>query len=336
MPPSQEQQLPLPEDGTGPAAGRGTGSGARRRGEGPGPATDDGVPDAPVLGHEEPPGGGVRPAPVVHGRAGRDLRAAIGVGVVLAALVLGSVLLLPAAAVVLVLVAVAIGCREVVGALRAGGAQPPLLPVVAAGTTVAAASWFAGPRGLAAALLVVVTGLLGLAVVAGPRRARRDLGAAVLPVVYVGALAGFLLLLLQADDGAARLLLAVAATAANDIGGYATGVLSGGRHKMAPSVSPGKSWEGFAGSVAATALVTALWFPLALDASPLAGALLGVLLAAAGTVGDLGMSVLKRDVGVKDTGRLLPGHGGLMDRLDSLLVVAPVLWVGLLALAPPV
>jgi phosphatidate cytidylyltransferase len=107
-----------------------------------------------------------------------------------------------------------------------------------------------------------------------------------------------------------------------------------GKHPMAPSLSPKKSWEGFAGSVGTCAVVGAVSLPLLLGGAWWAGALLGAVAAGAATTGDLIESSIKRDLGIKDMGTLLPGHGGLMDRLDSLVVVAPVAWALLLFFVP--
>ena len=120
---------------------------------------------------------------------------------------------------------------------------------------------------------------------------------------------------------------------ASDIGGYAAGVLAG-RHPMAPSISPKKSWEGFAGSQAAGMVAGALCVVFLLGGPWWAGVLTGALLVVSATLGDLVESMIKRDLGIKDMGTLLPGHGGLMDRLDSLLPTAVVAWVALSLVVP--
>jgi phosphatidate cytidylyltransferase len=146
-------------------------------------------------------------------------------------------------------------------------------------------------------------------------------------------LAGFAALMLAAPDGRQRIVVFILVTVFSDIGGYAVGVKFG-KHPMAPSLSPKKSWEGFAGSVLSCALVGAISLPLLLDGPWWAGVLLGVVAAAAATLGDLIESSIKRDLGIKDMSTILPGHGGLMDRLDSLVVVAPVAWALLLLFVP--
>lgn len=123
--------------------------------------------------------------------------------------------------------------------------------------------------------------------------------------------------------GAALLAFLLIVTAANDVLQYAFGKLLG-RHKVAPRISPNKTWEGLLGGWAATAAVA---FAIGLALTPLRGGALlltSALLPAAGFAGDLAMSAIKRDLGVKDTSRLIPGHGGALDRLDSLIFTAPL------------
>ncbi|MDQ3885910.1 MAG: phosphatidate cytidylyltransferase, partial [Actinomycetota bacterium] len=142
----------------------------------------------------------------------------------------------------------------------------------------------------------------------------------------VPTFAAFAAMLAVPDDGAARVLCFMLAVSASDIGGYATGVLHG-RHPMARTISPKKSWEGFAGSVVAGVITGALTVTHLLGGSPWQGALFGAAIALTATAGDLVESLIKRDLGIKDMGTLLPGHGGLMDRMDSLLPSAVVSWL---------
>ncbi len=134
------------------------------------------------------------------------------------------------------------------------------------------------------------------------------------------------MLLAHPDNGAQRVLLFLIVVVCSDTGGYAAGVLAG-RHPMAPTISPKKSWEGFGGSVvvAATGGALAMW--LLLHHSWWQGAVIGVVIALVATTGDLIESLIKRDLGVKDMGTLVPGHGGVMDRLDSLLPSAVATWI---------
>ncbi len=161
----------------------------------------------------------------------------------------------------------------------------------------------------------------------------RDATSSVLVVLWLPLLAGFTMLMLREDDGAVRILTFVLLAVVSDTGGYAAGVLYG-RHPMSPSVSPKKSWEGFAGSASAGLVAGILVVTLGLDGRWWVGALIGLAAVVTATVGDLSESVLKRDLGIKDMGSLLPGHGGVLDRLDSMLLTAPVLYLLLLWLVP--
>jgi phosphatidate cytidylyltransferase len=140
-------------------------------------------------------------------------------------------------------------------------------------------------------------------------------------------------MMLAEENGRQRIILFILVTVFSDIGGYAAGATLG-RHPMAPSLSPKKSWEGFAGSVLTCAAVGGIGMPLLLGPPWWTGAILGAVAAVGATLGDLVESSIKRDLGIKDMGTLLPGHGGLMDRLDSLVVVAPIAWALLHVFAP--
>ena len=136
-----------------------------------------------------------------------------------------------------------------------------------------------------------------------------------------------------APDGAARVLVFMICVVASDVGGYTAGVLAG-KHPMAPTISPKKSWEGFAGSLLFGIAAGIATITYALDGDWWVGIILGVAGVVFATLGDLSESLIKRDLGIKDMGDLLPGHGGLMDRLDSLIAVAPVAWLILHTLVP--
>ncbi|HWH29882.1 MAG TPA: phosphatidate cytidylyltransferase [Mycobacteriales bacterium] len=269
------------------------------------------------------------------GRAGRNLPVAIGVG-----LGLGALITVPLYSpyrwlfVVVVAAAVAIGTREVVAALRTLGAQPPAVPLLAGGVAMVVLAYREGPGALFLALVLTVLSCLVWRLADPAEGFLRDVAAGTFTAVYVPFLAGFAALLTVPDDGALRVTMLVAVVVCSDTGGYAAGVLLG-KHPMAPSVSPKKSWEGLAGSVVACAVAGALLLYLLFDANPLLGAVYGLAVVATATLGDLGESMVKRDIGIKDMGTLLPGHGGLMDRLDSLLPTAPVAWLLLTAFVPP-
>ncbi|MET7947684.1 phosphatidate cytidylyltransferase [Micromonospora sp. NPDC005324] len=269
------------------------------------------------------------------GRAGRNLPAAIGVGLGLGALIVVPLIVYPLAFLPVIAAAVAIGIWEMARAVRRSGAHPPLVPLIAGGVLTVGLAWYAGPDALSLGLLVTVLGTMIWRLGDGPAGFQRDLTAATLIAVYVPFLAGFAALLAAApDDGHLRILATLIGVVLSDTGGYAAGV-SFGRHPMAPSISPKKSWEGFAGSVTAAALGGALLLWLMFEVAPWWGALFGVAVSCAAVLGDLAESMIKRDLGVKDMSNLLPGHGGLMDRLDSVLFAVPTAYL-LLAVFVPV
>ncbi|SIN38225.1 phosphatidate cytidylyltransferase [Micromonospora cremea] len=270
------------------------------------------------------------------GRAGRNLPAAIGVGLGLGALIVVPLVFYPLAFLPVIAAAIAVGIWEMARAVRRSGAHPPLVPLIAGGVLTVGLAWFAGPDALSLGLLVTVLGTMIWRLGDGPGGFQRDLTAATLIAVYVPFLGGFAALLAAApDDGPLRILATLIAVVLSDTGGYAAGV-SFGRHPMAPSVSPKKSWEGFAGSVTAAALGSALLLWLMFDLAPWWGALFGLAVSCAAVLGDLAESMIKRDLGVKDMSNLLPGHGGLMDRLDSILFAVPTAYLLLAIFVPMV
>ncbi|WP_320065361.1 phosphatidate cytidylyltransferase [Micromonospora sp. RTGN7] len=268
-------------------------------------------------------------------RAGRNLPAAIGVGLVLGAAVLVPLFFFLPAFLFVLAAAVAIGTWEMSRAVRRSGAHPPLVPLITGGVLMIGLAWFAGPDALTLGLLVTVLGTMIWRLGDGPGNYQRDLTAATLIAVYVPFLAGFAAMLAAAPgDGHLRVMVTLVAVVLSDTGGYAAGV-NFGKRPMAPSISPKKSWEGFAGSVAAAAVGSAVLIWLLFDVAPWWGALFGVAVSCAGVLGDLAESMIKRDLGVKDMSNLLPGHGGLMDRLDSILFAVPTAYL-LLAVFVPV
>jgi phosphatidate cytidylyltransferase len=276
------------------------------------------------------------PAPTTvpgHGRAGRDLRAATAVGLGLALLVLGTLFLWKAAFVGLAVIAVTVAAWELAAALATREVRIPLVPVLLGSVLMLVGAYVGGDR-----TLVVALGLTIVAVVVWRLGERapgysRDVSAGIFVAVYLPFLAGFAMLLLQPADGPWRVLTCILVVAASDTGGYVAGVLAG-RHPMAPTVSPKKSWEGFAGSAVACLAVGVLAVVITLHGDWRAGVVLGAAAVVTATLGDLGESMIKRDLGLKDMSTLLPGHGGIMDRLDSLLPTAPVAWLILTALVP--
>lgn len=261
-----------------------------------------------------------------HGRAGRNLPAAVASGAGLGAVVLASLFIRKEAFVVVVAAAVCVVLWELTQALAERDLHVPLVPVLVGAIGMLVAAYSAGGQALAVCFVLTAVGVVVWRASEGPHGALRDVAAGLFVSAYAPLLAGFAMVMLAADDGPWRVLTFVIVTICSDIGGYAAGVLTG-RHPMARSVSPKKSWEGFVGSVVACVVAGALTVTLMLDGPWWGGLLLGAAVVLAATLGDLGESMLKRDLGIKDMGSLLPGHGGVADRLDSLLVSAPVAWL---------
>lgn len=267
-------------------------------------------------------------------RAGRDLPAAIGVGLVLGAAVVLSLLMVRYLFIGIVAAAVAVATVELAGALRRGaGIRVSLFPVLAGGQAMVWLSWPFGLRGVLLAFVVTVLGCMVWRFRDGVDGYLRDVTASVFTSAYIPLFAAFAAMLVLPEDGAFRALCFMIGVVVSDTAGYACGVLFG-KHPMAPRISPKKSWEGFAGSLVFGMLAGVLSVLLLLGGQWWHGLLFGAALACSATVGDLMESLIKRDLGIKDMGNMLPGHGGLMDRMDSLLPSAAVAWMMLFLLVP--
>lgn len=273
------------------------------------------------------------PQPQPVGRAGRNLPAAIAVGVALAAVITVPLYLDKPVFAIVLGAAVAVGTWEFIHAVGASGVRPARLPLFVGGGLMIALAYLGGTQALVVALALTVLGCLVWRLPLGPQGYLPDFAVSTLIAVYVPFLASFCALLLAQEHGAYRVTTFIATTVCSDIGGYAVGVLAG-RHPMAPSVSPKKSWEGFAGSMLACMASGVIFLVLLLDAQWWEGVVFGAAVVCTATLGDLGESMIKRDLGIKDMSNLLAGHGGMMDRLDSLLTTAPAAWLLLTAFAP--
>ncbi len=277
------------------------------------------------------PGKGSGGAP---GRAGRNLPAAISVGVAIAAAVLLTLYTARVLFVGVVVLAVGLGLHELVAAVRLRGVRLPAPLLIAGGMLTPVLTWPYGARGLAGGAFATVVVTVLWRGVARRTDWLRDGVVGTLLTLYVPVLAGCVVLLARPDDGADRVVAFAATTVCSDVGAYAAGVLFG-RHFLAPTISPKKTWEGFAGSLAACVVAGVALLGGFFAADWWQGVVFGLAVAVAATAGDLGESFLKRRLGVKDMGALLPGHGGVMDRADSLLPAALVALLLLLAFTPP-
>jgi phosphatidate cytidylyltransferase len=275
-----------------------------------------------------------RPPAAEPSRAGRNVPVSIVVGVVLGAAVLVSLLTVRQIFVGVVALAVAVGTVELVGALkRASDIRVTLWPVLVGGQAMVWLSWPFERNGLLAAFVLTVLACMVWRFAGGIDGYLRDLSASVLTAAYVPLLGSFATMLVVAEDGVARVLCFLILVVCSDTGGFIAGVFFG-KHPMAKVISPKKSWEGFAGSMVAGITAGILTLTLMLDGQWWQGALFGAALVCTATVGDLVESLIKRDLKIKDMGQLLPGHGGLMDRLDSLLPAAVVSWLLLRLFVP--
>lgn len=278
------------------------------------------------------------PAPPqnTHGRAGRNLPAAIASAVVLLTAIAASLAFWKPAFMMIVAAAVVVAIWELHRGFLAKGIDIPEQPTMIGGVAMVLVAYFFG-----APALVTATGVTALAIMLWLLRRGVDgyvqnATASVFTIVYVPFLASFVTLLLSEggvgftdsgpDEGVLAVLTFILVTIASDIGGYAAGVLFG-KHPMAPVISPKKSWEGFTGSAVACVAVGVLCVVYLLDGRWWVGVALGLIAVVMATLGDLCESVIKRDLGIKDMSQIVPGHGGLMDRLDSLLATVAPTWL---------
>lgn len=273
-----------------------------------------------------------------YGRAGRDLRAAVISAVVLLGAVALSLLLFKTAFMVIVAIGVVAAVWELRQGLLKLDIDLPEQPMMVGGAVMVAVAYFWGAPALVTATAVTALAIMLWLLHRGVPGYVRTATAAVFTVVYVPFLGSFVTLMLAEggrrwsfghgihDDGVKGVIVWVLVTIASDIGGYLGGVLFG-RHPMAPVISPKKSWEGFAGSGVFTAAVGIVLVTVLLHGHWYIGLALGAIAVVMATLGDLVESVIKRDLGVKDMSRLIPGHGGVMDRFDSLLATIAPVWL---------
>ncbi|MCX2923912.1 phosphatidate cytidylyltransferase [Streptomyces sp. NEAU-W12] len=260
--------------------------------------------------------------------AGRDLGAAIGVGVGLCALVVVSLFIVKAVFVGVVAVAIVVGLRELTKRLEERkGIRAPFVPLAVGGAAMIVSGYVWGSDGAWIAVALTALAVLVGRMAQPPENYLRDVTAGVFAAFYVPFLATFVSMMLAADDGPWRVLTFIVITVVADTGAYAVGWRFG-THKLAPRISPGKTREGLLGAVGFAMAAGALCMQFLIDEGTWwQGLLLGLAVSVSATLGDLGESMIKRDLGIKDMGTLLPGHGGIMDRLDSLLPTAPVVWL---------
>lgn len=259
-------------------------------------------------------------------RTGRNLPVAAAIGLGLGGVALITLFTVKATFLIYVGAVVGLALWEMRQALAKRGISLPLVPIVAGGVAMSTLAYWVSARAALAALGITAVVLLAWRLPGAAAGYLRDVTASVFTLAYLPLLAVFVPLMLTMPDGPRRVLIFVLLTVCSDVGGYFAGILIG-RHPMVPAISPKKTWEGFAGSVVTCLAGGAIALPLLLHGHLWQGLILGAAAAGAATLGDLIESMIKRDLEIKDMGTVFPGHGGAMDRLDSLLVVAPVAWL---------
>lgn len=264
----------------------------------------------------------------INKRAGRKLGPSIVVSLSLIALIWFALAYHREIFAVVVAVAVLFGIREIVRAFGARDIYISVVSLAAGALGLTYATWNGGVAGLAIATAIAIPLLLIQLLTKGPEGFVQSATATTFSLLYLPFLAGFLILLARPNNGLERVMTFVVLVGCNDTFGYVVGVLLG-KHPLVPTISPKKSWEGLIGSLVFTVLGGSLSFAYILSMDWWIGAVVGLMIVFTATCGDLIESAMKRDLQLKDMGSLLPGHGGILDRLDSVLISAPALWLAL-------
>lgn len=270
----------------------------------------------------------------IEARTGRNLPVAILIGLALGGGLLASLLVVKAFFMVFTALLIGFTGYELASALRFAGRDVPRVATIIGGIAVVPAAFYGGPP---AAWLVTLCAMVFVSLWrtaelliprhrVSPAQFFKDIGAGVFVQSYVPFLAMFTLLLAREPDGQYWTLAFLIVVVSIDTGAYASGLLFG-KHPMAPRISPKKTWEGFAGSVAAALLSGVLLAVLMLQMPWWFGLIFGGALVLSATIGDLTESLIKRDLGIKDISTFLPGHGGFLDRLDSVLPSAATAYI---------
>jgi phosphatidate cytidylyltransferase len=261
----------------------------------------------------------------INKRAGRKLLPSILVSLLLLAIIFTTINTEPLLFFGFIWVVIMIGVREIAHAYRKGGIELPDYVLMIAATVLLVATWSGETEGLAVSAGLTIPILMFTLLLISQKDFIKRSTSAVFITFYLAVLGGFILLLANHPDGALRILTLVVLIACNDTFAYIAGVLLG-KHKLAPSISPKKSWEGLIGGAIASIVGGSLIFYYLFEVNWIVGAAIGVMTVITATCGDLIESAIKRDLAIKDMSNLLPGHGGIMDRLDSALFTAPAVW----------
>ena len=264
----------------------------------------------------------------INAKAGRKLGPSILVSLAILAVVFLTISFAPPLFAIFAWIAILLAGRELTKAYRAGGIDLPDNAISIAITLLLAAAWFGRVSGLAVAIAIAIPCVLVYMLLRDPKDFVRKSTAAAFAIFKLTFLGGFILLLAHDKDGLARIFTLVVLVSCNDTFAYLFGVLIG-KHPLAPQISPKKTWEGLVGSIIATTIGSALVFQYALGHTWWIGAGIGLVAVVTATCGDLIESAVKRDLSIKDMGTILPGHGGILDRIDSVLFTGPAVWFAL-------
>lgn len=264
----------------------------------------------------------------INKRAGRKLLPSIAVSLSLIALIWFALAYHREIFACVVATAVLLGIREIVRAFKVRGIYLSINALILASLALSYATWNGGVAGLAVATAIALPVLLIQLLTRGPEGFVASATATVFSVLYLPFLGGFLILLARTSTGLERVMTFVVLVGCNDTFGYIVGVIFG-KHPLVPTISPKKSWEGLIGSLVFTVTGGILAFTYIMTMHWWIGAVVGLMIVFTATCGDLIESAMKRDLALKDMGSLLPGHGGMLDRLDSVLISAPALWLAL-------
>jgi len=253
----------------------------------------------------------------INKKAGRKLLPSILVSLFLLGLIFGTINTEPLLFFALIWIVIMIGIREITAAYGKGGIDLPDYVLMIAASVLLVATWNGNTQGIPILMFTLL-------MISQKDFIKRSTSA-VFITFYLAVLGGFILLLANHENGATRIFALVALIACNDTFAYIAGVLIG-KHKLAPSISPKKSWEGLIGGAIAAVIGGAAIFHYLFETTWYVGALIGLMTVVTATCGDLIESAIKRDLAIKDMSNFLPGHGGIMDRLDSALFTAPAVW----------
>lgn len=260
-------------------------------------------------------------------RSGRSLKQAVITALILLALIIICALIGKVAFFVLICAVVLTALFELYDALLQTGHRPNMVLGLLCGFALLLVAFLERPALIPVVLAAAMYGAFILALRSNRgKSAASDVAWTLLGVAWITGGGAAAAAMLRLEDGIFLLVAYILITALDDIGAYFSGTRFG-KHKMAPSISPAKSWEGWAGGLASS-LAGGLFFAFLLQSlDPLDGLAIGAISGLLAPVGDLVESLAKREIGIKDSGRLLPGHGGLLDRLDAILFCAPAVYL---------